>query len=304
MREAVPAAVLFIDIAGSTALRARVGDAAAGTIMSGILRSLVAIVTGHGGEVLKSDGDDLLVLFRTDAPASSAAEAAVASQREARAQDQALYAGISFGPVQMVEVLGRPDIEGLSVNLAARLHKLVPNDPGHIFIDEQTVRQLYPELQALCRPFGPRHLKGIGEVNVFSMDWDDARTAAATQVAGVGQRAALRVLRLGVGRVQHTFDPEMKSIAIGRSSKCDLLLSAAVVSSRHVELSWEGDTWSVRDLSRNGTWARFQGSSADLQLQGRVVPLPTRGSLCLGQRFEDDAQGTTTVEFEQTARPC
>ena len=58
-----PAAVLFLDIADSSALTSRLGDLAAGRLLRALLERLQAIVERHGGRAVKSDGDDLIVYF-------------------------------------------------------------------------------------------------------------------------------------------------------------------------------------------------------------------------------------------------
>jgi hypothetical protein len=251
--------------------------------------------------VLKSDGDDLLALFPGDRAPGAAAQAAVDAQQLARRQGFALYAGLGCGAVREVQVLGRPDIEGLCVNLAARLHKLVPNEAGFIFLDAATAALLPPEIGERCRPFGLRDLKGIGAVDVVSLDWDDQRTSAATQMAGSGTRIELRDLLLSIGRIRQRFSPVSGTVAVGRSSRCELVLPSPLVSGRHVEFVWEQGAWTVRDLSRNGTWLRLNGSGSELPMQGRALPLTADGSLCLGQAFGLDAQGATTIEFELVA---
>lgn len=293
-------AVLFVDIAGSTLLRSQVGDTQAAQTLSALLDRLATIIGAQGGEVLKSDGDDLLVIFQSGPDAvSAAALAAIESQIETRRQGLALYAGLAYGPLRRVEAFGRRDVDGLCVNLAARLHKLVPNQSGFIFLDATTAGLPLPPLRARCRPYGTRPLKGIGDIEVMSLDWDEARTSLVTRHEAPSRRVQRRRLLLSLGRQRHAFEPEARQISVGRSRQCELVLPSALVSGRHVELFWDSDTWSARDLSRNGTWIRSPGAGADLQLQGRVVPLAASGSLCLGQRFEHDTQYATTLEFEQ-----
>lgn len=44
-----------------------------------------------------------------------------------------------------------------------------------------------------------------------------------------------------------------KDTVVGRSSSCSLVLKHAFVSSLHAQIGWSLDSWTVRDLSRNGT---------------------------------------------------
>lgn len=157
MSELRSAAVLFADIAASTELRASQGDRRADESLDALMQALGAIVRRNSGQVLKSDGDDVVAVFeRPFNCVNDAASAAMECQQAARASGHQLYAGLHAGLVEFREMFGRPDISGLAVNLAARLHKLVPDLPGHIFIAADTVTALSREFQERVRPYGGR----------------------------------------------------------------------------------------------------------------------------------------------------
>jgi class 3 adenylate cyclase len=297
------AAVLFLDIAGSTSLRTALGDEMAGRRMSKLLADMMAAIDTHGGAVLKSDGDDLLAVFTNgDAVASFAAQSAIDCQHAAKGAGLQLYAGLSTGPIRFVEVLGRQDVEGLAVNMAARLHKLIPNEPGFIFVDGDTLTLLTADLKGHCRPFGTRDLKGIGRVEVFSMDWDEQETGAGTQIVDASQVVAPRDLVLSIGPIKRFYSPESKRVVAGRGESCDFVVRSLLVSGRHVEFAWENGVWTVRDLSRNGTWIRLSGSGSEARMPDQPMGLTMKGWLCLGQTFDMDGPGSTTLEFEQMMR--
>lgn len=299
----VPATILIVDIAGSTAMRKTYGDEEAARRLGVLLEQLTSIVNAQNGRVLKSDGDDLLVVFTGEHCAASAINASADCHVAAIDCGMALYAGIGSGPASLIEVLGRTDIDGMCVNIAARLHKLIPDQAGHVFLDSATRDQLSPEQQALCRSFRQRQLKGIGEIEVFSLDWNEQRSAVHTKMSPHKEATVMQDLVLAIGRIRESFRPERQTVVIGRSSSCDFLLAEAEVSTQHAKFIWDNGRWFLRDISRNGTWARLAGPDSEMRLiGGGVVPLTAAGAICLGRPFAEDKFGGTTVEFELIVR--
>ena len=298
----IPATILIVDIAGATAKRKAYGDKEAARRLGSLLQELTQIVNAQSGRVLKSDGDDLLVVFAGESCAASAVFAASKCHEAAGKHGMALYAGIGSGPACLIEVLGRTDIDGMCVNIAARLHKLIPDQADHVFLDAATRDQLSPEQQVLCRSFGQRNLKGIGEIEVFSLDWDNRLSGKPTTMFSQTEPQVMNDLVLSIGRVRQSFKAEMKEIVIGRSSKCDFLLAEDEVGRLHAKFIYDNGSWFLRDVSRNGTWTRLAGPTSEKHLFGGIVPLPPSGTICLGRPFAEDKLGGTTVEFELIAR--
>lgn len=297
-----PATVLIVDIAGATATRKAHGDEEAARRLGSLLQELTQIVNAQTGRVLKSNGDDLLVVFNQESCASSAVFAAAKCHEAARKHDMALYAGIGSSPARLVEVLGRMDIDGMCVNIAARLHKLIPDQPNNIFLDVTTRDQLSPEQQVLCRSFGQRNLKGIGEIEVFSLDWDDRLSGIPTKKFSQTEPEVVKDLVLSIGRIRQSFKAEMKEVIIGRSSRCDFLLAELGVGRFHAKFVYDNGSWFLRDVSRNGTWTRLAGPTSETHLLGGIVPLPPSGAICLGRPFAEDKLDGTTIEFDLIAR--
>ncbi len=298
----VPVTILIVDIAGSTAMRKAYGDEEAARRLGGLLQELTRIVNAKSGRVLKSDGDDLLVVFTGESCAAAAVLAASECHVAAGEHGLALYAGIGSGSACLIEVLGRTDIDGMCVNIAARLHKLVPDHAGHVFLDVATRDQLSPEQQELCRSFGQRNLKGIGKIEVFSLDWDIRLSGKPTKMFPQKAPEVVKDLVLSIGRIRQSFKAEMKEVIVGRSSKCDFLLAEDEVGRLHAKFICDNGSWYLRDVSRNGTWTRSAGPKSERHLFGGVVPLPPSGAICLGRPFAEDKLGGTTVEFELIAR--
>lgn len=302
MSELRSAAVMFADIAAATALRNSVGDRQADAILDPLLQQLTDIVLHNGGMVLKSDGDDVLAVFdRAGRCADDAANAAIDCQLAARSAGRKLYVGLDAGVIEFREVLGRPDVAGMPVNLAARLHKLVPDLAGHIFLAAEMVRALKPDLRERARPYGLRPIKGVGDIEVHTLDWDEAVTMVPTRfampVAPAVSVASLAITHQGRGL---RLSPSAPPFQIGRERNSDLRLDDEEqrVSSRHLKILCRNGAWILQDTSRNGTWVRFNTNTNQLGLLGDELKLLANGRMCLGRPFEDDAHGRYTVHFE------
>lgn len=292
---------LIVDIAGTVGLRTRIGDEAGGKRIRELLDSIIACSRAHQGHFIKSYGDDVLAIFESD-PVNSAAKVAIEAQRLAEAAGLQLYAGFHSGNVEFRETMGHPDALGLTVNIAARLHKLTEGAPGRIFITEAAVSALAKDLRARAAPFGIRDLKGIGSVSIWTLDWLEAAAVDGTVFtlkAATPVQASALVLRHGESKL--SLEKEKMSCVIGRADTCDLQVidPQLRVSSRHLQLERSAGRWFVNDISRNGTWLR-DGKSGEENLlpHGVKTMLPRSGVLCLGCEFVDDANGSNSIQFE------
>jgi len=132
-------ALLFGDLAASTALYSRAGDAAAFRLVRDSFDLCVQAVEAQGGTLVKTMGDAVMAVFVEEA---NAVKAAVAMQRAfpafvARyhyAQNVDLKLGVYSGPCFAVTANGILDYFGQSVNVAARLQGQA--EPGEIVMPE------------------------------------------------------------------------------------------------------------------------------------------------------------------------
>jgi adenylate cyclase len=290
-------AVLIVDIADSTRLRAVAGEQVAEQRVRRLLDAIIATARSRQGEFIKSYGDDVLAVF--DGPAvSAAADTAIAAQRLARTAGLELYAGLHAGPVEFRETMGHPDAVGLTVSVAARLHKLT-GAPGQIFMAQQWVDALAPDLRERAKLYGPRELKGVGLVDIWTVDWQD--TTMETQVVPARAFVA-HAGALGLRHNGQTVRLEgRRSYVIGRGKETALCVPDPVprVSTTHLQFEHSAAGWFVQDISRNGTWMRNRDSGEVRQLPHlHRMLLPQAGELCLGRAFADDPDGEFTVRFE------
>jgi len=144
--EAREAAVLFVDIAGSTALAASRPPAEVVAMLNSFFRVVVEVVTRHGGWVNKFEGDAALCVFGAPLAIDDPAGAALAAGRELRDRlaselpDLPVGIGISAGPVVAGNVGAEQRFEytviGDPVNEAARLTELAKRREGCLLASE------------------------------------------------------------------------------------------------------------------------------------------------------------------------
>lgn len=172
--------MLFCDIRGFTALTEKMPPHEVIELLNEHMTALTQVAYDHGGIVDKFVGDLIMVLF--GAPVSSGhdvpravhcARAMIQTRRAMNATARhplEIGVGIATGAV-VAGCMGSDQrlsytVLGHRVNLAARLCGIA--QPGEIIVDQETVRQLPPDLSATTLP--PMKLKGFSEpVPVFNI---------------------------------------------------------------------------------------------------------------------------------------
>jgi class 3 adenylate cyclase len=174
--------ICFTDIVGSTELLTRLGDERFDDLRRVHFDLLERQVEAHGGEVVKSLGDGLMLAFGS---ASDAVSAAVAMQRAIDAASRgaadrvAMRVGISAGDATREgdDWYGVPVVEGSRLCAVA--------EPGQILVSE-VVRLLSGSRGGHeFRSLGALELKGIPEpVGAADVAWTPATAALAAPLPG------------------------------------------------------------------------------------------------------------------------
>ncbi len=172
------AAVLAADVAGYSRLMGQDEVRTLGELKS-LRRDVVdPAIAAHGGRIVKTTGDGLLVEFGS---VIQAVECAVKAQKElaARNADVAkglrleFRIGIHIGDV----IVDDDDIFGDGVNIDARLESIA--ETGGICISRQVLDQVEGKLDLACRPLGPQNLKNIARsIEAFAIEVASAGTAS------------------------------------------------------------------------------------------------------------------------------
>jgi class 3 adenylate cyclase len=154
-------AILFADIADSTLLTERLGDAAFRAKARDLDSSLRTVIRDHAGTAIEGKllGDGVLAVFTS---ARQAIEAALACARAGDDAGLPLHLGLHAGDViRESDPDGRSNVYGGAVNVAARISGL--SAPGEVLVSE-TVRSLARTSAGVrFEDRGERALKGVGE---------------------------------------------------------------------------------------------------------------------------------------------
>lgn len=129
--EVARVALVFTDLAGSTALYAQRGDPRAYHLVRLHFDELQAAAAAHAGTVIKTIGDAVMAAFETPAQALGAALemqgriSALNTRERLEAEERLLLkVGAHCGPCLHVTLNDRPDYFGTTVNVAARVQGL------------------------------------------------------------------------------------------------------------------------------------------------------------------------------------
>jgi class 3 adenylate cyclase len=159
--EEVLATLVFTDIAGSTAMLSRVGDAAWREILLDHNAALRLELERHRGRELKTTGDGFLFAFDSATRAVRCAQAMVAASRSG---GLGIRAGCHTGEVQLLD----GDARGVAVHTAARIMDLAAE--GEVLMS-WTTRELLAGSDISVASAGVRELKGlVRPLEVFRAD--------------------------------------------------------------------------------------------------------------------------------------
>jgi class 3 adenylate cyclase len=162
-------AILFADIAGSTALTERLGDTAFRAKARDLDATLRNVIREHAGTAIEGKllGDGVLAVFTS---ARQAIEAALACARSGDDASLPLHLGLHAGDV----IREDNNVYGGAVNIASRISGL--SAPGELLVSD-TVRSLARTSAGVrFEDRGEQELKGVGE---------PVRVWAAVQAASV-----------------------------------------------------------------------------------------------------------------------
>ena len=150
------AIILFADIADSTALTERLGDAAFRTKARDLDAALRAVIRAHAGMPIEGKllGDGVLAVFTS---ARQAIDAALACARSGDAAALPLHLGLHAGDV----IREDNNVYGGAVNIASRVSAL--SAPGEVLVSD-TVRSLARTSAGVqFEDRGEQTLKGVGD---------------------------------------------------------------------------------------------------------------------------------------------
>ena len=274
-------AILFADVAGSTRLYERRGNAVAQKIIGACLGYLREIVARTRGVVIKEIGDEVMCTFCQAEDAASAAEDMQRTVQQASAfgkfenEQVRIRVGFHFGPVVREEA----DVFGDAVNVAARV--VAQAKAQQILTTRDTMQCLPESRRANARMIDRVMVKGKTEqVELHELLWDiDNLTVLQGELVADGARITAR---LTFRDKEYFLDTEHPILRFGRGEENDLVIPDGLASRLHGRLELRKGKVVLVDQSLNGTYVQMQ-EDAEIHVRRDEQVLRGRGAICLGR---------------------
>ena len=287
--------VVFADISGSASLYETLGNERATEAVTQVTHWIGGTIEAHHGRIVKNLGDGVLGIFGDAASAVSAAAAMLRGHQERVSRwPLPLRMGIRVGVAsgEVVDVDG--DCYGDAVNVAARLCERA--GPAEIWATETAVLLAGSAPSVWYRKLGMMEIRGKAEMlMLYQVEWreneePDSLTMQATLASNFAPVDSI------LGQIQfswHGIDLSFTStdvpVHIGRATDARLCINDPRVSRLHARIDFRNSGFVLTDMSSFGTWVRFDGSDAPLQLRRDACILHGNGEMALGVSFADSS---------------
>jgi adenylate cyclase len=295
-KASVDLAVLFADVAGSTRLYEKLGNARALQCIGLCLSIMRQSVKTCDGRVIKTIGDEILCVFPTATAAAQAAiDMQVRTDMQAPVDGERLQirVGLQFGAV----LHENDDVFGDCVNVAARMVKLAK--PMQIMLAGECVQMMDPGLRSQSRAIDKLPVKGRAkEIDVYELPWrhsEDMTTLGSLPPEEL-QRPRVR-LRLRHNGREIVTGAHLDVIKFGRDVSCDVVIADRKASREHARIELRRDKLVLVDVSSNGTYLTFRGEP-EMAVRREEIVLHGHGSISFGHPFALDPTEVATFEVE------
>ncbi|HSV17784.1 MAG TPA: adenylate/guanylate cyclase domain-containing protein [Casimicrobiaceae bacterium] len=278
-------AVLFADVSGSTRLYEELGDEAALSTIARCLAVVKDACDGHQGRLIKTIGDEAMVVFpAADHAAEAAAEiqARIAEEPSAGTQRLALRVGFHYGPA--LEAGG--DIFGDSVNVAARLVGFA--NRAQVITSADTAAALSPWLRARTRELDSVTVRGKQrDIRIFELLWQDA----PEDLTALASRHAMPPARMRLFHAGHErlLGDDSVTVAMGRDAQNDIVIADRMASRMHARVERRSGKFILVDHSSNGTYVTIDGDQP-IRLRREELVLRGQGRISFGHGGDEAAE--------------
>lgn len=283
--------VLFADVAGSTRLYEQLGDAQALATIGECLTLVRDTAAGHTGRLVKTIGDEAMVVFPTaDQAVIAAAEIQQRMTELVRERNVriALRIGVHCGTAIEVE----NDVFGDCVNVAARMVGLAKS--GQVILSGSTAGVLSPELRSRVREVDVLTVKGKDkDIVITELAWQDN-----ADLTTLTTRPKLRAARLELvhGTQAIELGPATSTLTLGRDAQNDIVIADRLASRLHARIERRRDRFVLVDQSSNGTFVTVDGEG-EVQLRREEMMLRGRGHISFGHPYQADPLETLEFAF-------
>jgi adenylate cyclase len=301
--------VVFADLTGSTGVFESLGNAKATQAITRMTQWIGKVCTEHGGEVVKSLGDGVLMVFRVNV---DAVESVQEMQRfhidRIKTWPEKLKMRLQIGMARGEVIEQDRDYFGDAVNVAARLSDL--SGPDQILGTETVIESLPLDTLVRYRSLGAMDIRGRQEAcTVYRIEWqNEVLSDFFTVPASLSNSpfAAKTVPQLGSIHlswldVEASFTSEQLPMHLGRDEEAEFVVNDPRVSRLHAKIIWRAGKFYVEDVSSYGTWVRFSGSDAIVALRRQECVMLVEGEMALGAPFEDFTVPTVSFKFPGSA---
>jgi adenylate cyclase len=284
--------ILFADIAGSTRLYEKLGDAEARYAVERCLKRVRLAVEGCHGRVVKTIGDAILAAFNnvdTCLQAACQMQQRVANLPRVGGLTLEIRVGFHHGPV--LEESG--DVFGDAVNLAARMADIAK--AGQIIASASSITGLSPLARQATRELAAVPVKGKGElVRVCEVIWhDEGNLTLMHNVPPPTTPATRAELRIRHSGSEIALAADWDVVMLGRDKSGDVIIADPMASRQHARIERRGDKIVFIEQSTNGTWVTLAGES-ERQLRREELVLVNSGRLSFGHPWQE---GGEVIQF-------
>jgi adenylate cyclase len=133
-------------------------------------------------------------------------------------------------------------------------------------------------------------------VHVHLLDLPQHGDVVATQFGAIIHAVEPDGIRLVWQDLDRVFDIDSMPIVLGRSVQATYCITDGRVSRSHARIDWHGGSFSVTDLSYNGSFVRFGSAGELVTLKRGSCTLHGSGAIGLGSPPVDST--SPTVRFE------
>ena len=276
--------VLFADVAGSTALYEKLGDAEAKRAIERCLHRIERASVAYRGRLIKTIGDEAMVVFETAEEGFLAAcemQQKIEDLPPAAGNKLAIRVGFHFGEV--IEQGG--DVFGDTVNTASRLAALAK--AGQVITGGDTVKRLPLPCLASVRQLDNVTIKGKAEsVQLWEALWRGGEELTLVPNHFAPTRPLEFKLRLRHGEQELFVGEQRAAVVLGRDTGSDMVINDPRASRSHARIELRRDKFVLVDQSTNGTYISNE-TDGKYAVKREEAILRGRGRLSFGQPWKE-----------------